>query len=148
MEEKKKNRIGIVAIVLLVISALIADLLSLIPFVGDLVGPVFWILASVYFWKAGLGLLNTRRLAVSVISMVAELIPGVQEFPATIAGVIAIIVMTRVEDKTGISLNPLQKKPGVTSPRNQITPLNLGGVRQPRNSNLRPSNVSGVRLPK
>lgn len=131
---KTKYRIGTLAIVLLVALAGIFDLLSLIPFVGDFVGPIFWIIASIYFWEAGLGFVNGRRLAVSAISMVAELIPVVQGLPAILAGIIAIIVMTRVEDKTGISLNPLQKKPGMTPPRLPPKPANVDGVRLPRNN--------------
>ena len=139
MDENKKKRIGNIASAVLIIAALIADLFSLIPFVGDFVGPIFWIGASVYFWKSGLGLVNGRRLATSVISMVAELIPGVQEFPTIVAGMIIIVAMTRVEDKTGISLNPA--KGGKLGPKANIAgtrmpppqmPLNQGGIRPPK----------------
>ncbi|HEY9583862.1 MAG TPA: hypothetical protein VJI66_02790 [Candidatus Paceibacterota bacterium] len=134
-QNKKVNyRIGALAIVLLVALAGIFDLLSLIPFVGDIVGPIFWIIASIYFWKAGLGLVNGKRLATAAISLIAELIPAVQELPMILAGIVAIIIMTRIEDKTGISLNPLSKKPGVTPPRNQRRPANVDGVRLPRNN--------------
>lgn len=141
MEEnqKKKSRIGLIAIVILVVAALIADLLSLIPFVGDIVGPLFWIGASIYFWQSGLGLVNGRRLATSIISMVAEMIPAIQELPLILAGIIAIIVMVRIEDKTGISLTPhiagkggmplVQN--GLRSPAGTPPPLNQGGIRAP-----------------
>jgi hypothetical protein len=99
MEGQKKHKLGTVAIIVLVVFATIADLLSLIPFVGDLVGPIFWVCVSIYFWKAGMGLINVRKLATSIISMVAELIPAVQELPLILAGIIAVIVMTRAEEK-------------------------------------------------
>ncbi len=132
MEEKPKYRIGILAIIVLVVLAGIFDLLTLIPFVGDFLGWFFWVLASIYFWKIGMGLINGKRLATMAISIIIELIPAVQWLPGILAGIIAIIVMTRIEDKTGISLNPLQKKPGITAPRIQNVPLNQNGQRLPR----------------
>jgi hypothetical protein len=133
-KQKTKYRIGTVAVILLIVTAVIADLITLIPIAGDIVGPLYWIIVSVYLWKAGLGFVNGRRLAVEAISIVAELIPVVQELPAILAGVIAIIIMTRIEDRTGISLNPLKKK-GVTPPRMSRQPLNsTPGVRPPRQS--------------
>jgi len=117
---------------ILILLAGLADLLTLIPFVGDVVGPLFWVLASIYFWKAGLGLVNGRRLATTVVSTVIELIPAAQAFPAILAGIIAVIVMVRIEDRTGISLTPA-KKVGVTPPRNVRVPVNkTPGVRPPR----------------
>lgn len=140
MEEiKPKYRIGTAGIVFWVALAALADLFSLIPFVGDIVGPIFWICASIYLWKVGCGLLNARRLATSLISMVAEMIPIVQEFPLILAGMIAVIVMVRAEDKTGISVPGIGGKKtgsslvqnGVNPPHQQQIPLNQGGVRAP-----------------
>ncbi len=140
MEKTKlKYRIGAVGIVFLVALATLADLFSLIPFVGDIVGPIFWICASVYLWKIGCGLLNARRLATSLISMVAEMIPIVQELPLILAGMIAVIVMVRMEDKTGISIPGIGDKKsgshlvqnGVNPPHQQQIPLNQDGVRAP-----------------
>ena len=138
-ETKPKYRMGTAGIVFWIAFAALADLLSLIPFVGDFVGPIFWVCASIYLWKVGCGLLNARRLATSLISMIAEMIPGVQEFPLILAGIIAIIIMVRVEDKTGISVPGIGGKKtgstlvqnGVNPPRIQQSPLNQGGVRAP-----------------
>lgn len=119
MKNGKKHRIGIIAIVVLLATALIADLLCLIPIVGDILGPIYWIIASVYFWRAGIGF-NAPRVAASVISTVAELIPGIQELPSIIVCMLVIVVMTRVEDKTGISLqNGLAGALSANSPVNQ-----------------------------
>jgi hypothetical protein len=117
---------------ILALLAGLADLLTLIPFVGTAVGPIFWVLATIYFWKVGLGLVNGRRLATTIISIVAELVPAVQAFPTILAGTIAVVIMTRIEDRTGISLTPA-KKVGVTPPRNVRVPVNkTPGVRPPR----------------
>lgn len=124
-------RISILASVLLVVLAGIFDILSLIPFVGDFIGPLFWIIASIYFWKIGMGLMNGRKLAVTLVSMAAEMVPVVQELPALMVGITVIIVMTRIEDKTGLTLNPMKK--GVTQPRLSRNPFNSQpGVRPPR----------------
>jgi hypothetical protein len=120
----KKHQISNLAVVTLTMLATVSDLLSLIPFVGDFVGPIFWVGASVYFWKSGMGFVNGKRLATGAISLVAEMIPAIQEFPTIVAGMIIIIVMTRFEDKTGIKL----PTPGTSSTR---TPLNVGEVRMP-----------------
>ena len=80
------------------------DLISLIPIAGDVVGPVFWGGVMVYLWNKGYGLMNGRRLAASGISMVAELIPGIQELPAITAGILIVIFMLKAEEKTGISV--------------------------------------------
>lgn len=130
--EGKQYRIGTVAAGLLIILAIIFDILTLIPIVGDFLGPLFWVMASIYFWKIGMGFVNGRKLAVTLISLVAELIPVIQEFPAILLGIIVVIVMTRIEDRTGVSLSPT-KKPGVTAPRIQRAPVNATpGVRPPR----------------
>jgi hypothetical protein len=143
---KKKGHIGTIAIIVLVFFGIIADLLSLIPFVGDFVGPIFWVCAGIYFWKIGMGLLNGKRLATGVVSIVAELIPAVQALPTISVGIIAVIIMTRFEEKTGISVTSMTGKG--TDIRN---PLNMSGKRTPQihvdNSESRPSNFNGLRAP-
>ena len=131
----KKNRLGNFTIVILTALSIVADLLTLIPGAGDIVGWLFWGIMGVVFWMKGLGFVNPKRLAVGAVSIIVELIPGFQALPTIAAGMIAVIAMTRAEDKLGISLNPLQKTPGVTMPRNQRTPVNSQpNYRPPRNS--------------
>jgi hypothetical protein len=138
----KDSRIGNGAAIGLLIFAAIADGLSLIPFVGDLVGPAFWILASVYLWRKGCGLLNAKQLATRLISMVAEMIPVVQEFPLIMAGVVAVIVFIRLEDKARAALG------GDSEPAATQGPLNQEGVRLPAPEDApAPLNVDGVRIP-
>jgi hypothetical protein len=132
MDDKPKYRLANVAILGIMSLAGLADLITFIPIAGDIIGPIFWVGASVYFWKSGLGMINPRRLAASLLSFVAELIPIVQEFPTIIVGTAAIIIMSRIEDRTGLSLNPLQKKPGITPPRGRKLGMNNKvGVRTP-----------------
>ncbi len=112
--------------------ATVGDLISLIPGGGDIVSPIFWGLMALYFWKKGMGLFNGRRFAAAAISFVAELIPAVQELPLLLAGIIAVLFIIRIEDKTGKSIiKPLSK--GVTPPRIERNPFNgQPGVRPPR----------------
>ncbi len=120
-------------IVILVISAFIADLIGLIPFAKDFTASIFWVVVSAYFWIKGMGIFNGRKLAAMAISWIASIIPFIQEIPLEIvAGIVAIIIITRIEDKTGISVTkPLTK--GVTQPRLKRIPLNnKPGIRPPR----------------
>ncbi len=138
MEESKRYRITNIAAIVLVISAFIADTFTIIPFVGDFVGPIFWVLASLFFWKNGLGLLQGKRGITTVISTIMELIPGVQELPAILVGILIIITTSRIEDKTGISMSSVTSgKPtikmsvaGRREPPPRI-PANQGDVRPP-----------------
>ncbi len=140
MENKPKYRIGNVAIVILVGLAGLADLLSLIPLVGDITGPLFWILASAYLWKAGCGLVNGRRLGTELISMIAEMIPVVQEFPLTLAGIIVVIAMVRTEDRAAMKVSS-----GKSNEQTEAQ-LNQAGIRLPTSS-AEPLNEAGIRAP-
>jgi hypothetical protein len=144
-ETQKKHRIGKLSAVILVVVAIIADLITLIPIAGDIVGPIFWVFAGLYFWKSGLGFVNGKRLVTGAISLVAELIPGIQEFPTIALGMIIIVIMTRFEEKTGISITSLAgggtKAPlvhgGTRIPSMTTSPLNQGGVRSPNGGLMR-----------
>ncbi len=133
MGEKPKYRLSTSTSIILVIFATIADLISLIPFAGDIVGWLFWSIMAVVFWKLGLGLINYRRFLPLIMSTVAEFIPFIQEFPTIMAGMIAVIILSRIEDKTGIKMLPSKGKGGVRMPQKTREPVNLQeGVRQPR----------------
>lgn len=145
MEGKTKYRLENKAIVIITFCAGAADALTFIPFVGDAIGPIFWIGASIYFWKAGLGFGNAKRLATTALSTVAELIPIVQELPTILVGTVAIIMMSRTEDKLGISKNSTNKT-GITAPRNQRWPVNRrAGIRPP--NKLQNKEASDEELP-
>ncbi len=136
-QEEQKSLIGNKAAVLLIVSAVIADLLTLIPLVGVLAGPIYWILINIYFLKAGFGLMSGKRLATSGISAVAEIVPVIQELPTITVGMIIIIITTRLQEKTGISLGSIPGKGphlnsgGVRMPAQKQQPLNQAGIRPP-----------------
>ena len=126
--------------------AFVGDIVSLIPFVGDFVGPIYWVLAGGYLWKArGVNPIKGKNVAGKVaaisISLVAKLIPVVQELPIELfAGMIALVIVTRLEDKTGIDASALASGNikaavvgGVRSSVGRPPPLNEeDNVRRPR----------------
>ena len=131
-ENKTQYRISMGMSVLLIALAGIFDLATTIPLVGTVMGPVFWIIVGLYLWTKGMGIINGRRLAASGTSFVAELIPGAQALPTLVVATIVILVIIRIEDKTGLSVvKPLKK--GITPPRIQRIPANsMPGRREPR----------------
>lgn len=137
--EQDTNKISLKAGIILLIIAIIADAFTLIPFVGALVGPMFWVGATFYFWKVGLGFVNWGRISTSVISTLGELTPAVQFLPFITVGVIAVLILDRIQAKTGISLTSLTK--GKIGPK-----MNTNGRREPpariplNNSQGRPPN--------
>ncbi|MBP6858551.1 MAG: hypothetical protein KBC33_01830 [Candidatus Pacebacteria bacterium] len=135
-ESGKKNRISNKAAALLIGSAIIADLLTLIPIVGIIVGPTYWVLINIYLFKSGFGFMNGKRLAASGVSAIAEIIPAIQALPTITLAMIIIVVTTRIEDKTGISVGSLSSGPhlnsgGVRRAAQKQQPLNQGGTRPP-----------------
>jgi hypothetical protein len=136
----KNSRIGNGMAFLILIIAGITEVLTLLPFVGDLIAPIFWIAFALYLWKAGCGFLKLQRLAPEIVSFACEMIPGLQELPTIILATILIILTVRLEDRTGRSiLKPLASGKG---------PLNQNGVRRPINTPFnRPLNEDGVRQP-
>ncbi len=123
-EPKKKYRIGGFAIVILLILTLIADFVSIIPFLGD----IFWVFMSYYLFKTGHGLLNMRNLAPTIMSFITESVPFLSSLPSIIAATIVIIIFSRIEDKTGLSVVP---KNAVIKGAEKI-PLYQDGKRLPR----------------
>lgn len=126
MEKSPKHKISTVAIFVLVFSALLCDIIGLIPFAKDFMATLFWSGASFYFWKSGMGIFSGKKLAVMGVSWISAMIPYIQEIPIELtAGVIAIIIMTKFEEKTGLSIGPKMNK-APSKPH-----LNEGGVRLP-----------------
>lgn len=129
MAEGKKYRIETKTGIKLLCLAGVADLITLIPIAGDVLGWLFWGAMTLYFWRAGLGLVNWRRLVPALISAAAELFPVVQELPTIIAAMFVILIFTRMEDESGMKLLPTKNKPGVTAPRfKRAPPRYEGGV--------------------
>lgn len=141
MEQKNKHRIGSVAIVLFVCFAVVCDIIGLIPFAKDFTATIFWVISGFVLWKKGLGLLNYKKLATIAISWASSMIPFIQELPIELtAGIVAIIIISRAEEKTGAKLL------GEMGQSKMPKPLNQGGVRVPTGPN-NPANIDGVRAP-
>ena len=133
MQEKgNKYRIGLGWGIVLVAMAGIADLIGLIPLLESISGTAFWAIAGIILWMKGCGLLNWERLAPAASSLAVAWVPALQALPQLVAGMIAIIILIYLEDKTGMSLvPPLSNGKKVRLP-NKLQPLNQGGVRKPR----------------
>jgi len=140
--QDKQKRITLEWAAFWLFSAIVADALSLIPFVGVISGPVFWALFSFYLWKVGCGFINPRRLITGSISMVVEILPAVQMLPAATLGFILVYIFVRMEEKTGISINNISSGKVLAGSR----PLNTNGTRMPTRRPP-PLNVDGVRPP-
>jgi len=144
MDEKKTNRISNLVCVALVAIALVCDLIGLIPFAKDFIGPLFWIGVSFYLWTKGMGMFNSwPKVAAMGLDLIASMIPAIQELPELTLGIVVIIILIRFEDKTGMSLvKPLQ---GKITAGNAVGSLSSGGTRLPPPK--QPLNSGGVRSP-
>lgn len=138
MEEKSGYILDNGKIAKLLGASAIAELVSFIPFAGDVISIPFWLAVTYYLFKLGFGWINGRRLVTEGISMVAEMIPAVQELPTFIVAMTVLVIMIRLEEKTGISVTSLAKgKVG--------SALNHGGTRLP--PPRMPANQGEIRPP-
>lgn len=104
----KKHTIGNVSAGFMIVLALLMDALQALFTVSVLLIPLSWLVTflslSIFFiWFALAGVKYTgsaggRKLLTMLAASVAELVPVVNALPATTAGVIGIIVQTRIED--------------------------------------------------
>lgn len=117
--------------------AFIGDMIGIFPFLQGFIATIFWFIVGVYFWMKGMGIVNGKRLAAAGVSWLISWAPVLQSIPLEMAlGIIAVFVITRIEEKTGISITSLVGGKGIK---------NLNGVRAPQKP--RPLNQSGIRLP-
>lgn len=138
MDKSKAHKIPTAAGIILVVVALIADLLTLIPFAGDFVSPIFWVAVSIYFWKRGMGIVTGKQGVAKIISFIAEFFPGIQALPTIFLAMLVIVGVTRFEEKTGLPISSMAGgKPGTKMnvagsrlPTPKV-PLNQGGIRPP-----------------
>jgi hypothetical protein len=130
---KTEHKISNLAAAILIFIAVFIDVLTFLPGVGSFFGPAFWVFVNFYFWYIGLGIVNTKRLASGIISSLIEFIPIIQWLPSVTVGIIIVIIVTRIEEKTGISVISLTKRtPGTTPPRLKSPKLNSQqGIRYP-----------------
>ncbi|MEK7606451.1 MAG: hypothetical protein AAB458_02575 [Patescibacteria group bacterium] len=103
-EQKSQRRISNVTAVLMVIVAVVLDLINLIPVVGVLVGNILALLIfGLWYLMLGIPIMGARQFARWGTSWLIDTI-SVGYLPGITLGAILIIVVTRTEDKTGISL--------------------------------------------
>ncbi len=126
-EEPKKKGVGWGMGILIFFVALFADGATLIPLAGVIVGPAYWIIFSWYLKKKGYGVFNLKTLVPQGFSVIAEMWPAIQALPTITAMSILILLITKVEDKVGLSNMRLPKK---------APPFNHDKVRLPRKNNI------------
>lgn len=132
----KKNRIEFTSIVILIVTAILIDILNLIPILGGIVSTFYWMFVSLYLWKTGHGLINWRSIIPESISVIIEWIPALSFIPTVFISTVIIIIISRVEDKTGISITLGGKTAGITPKRSTRVPVNgTPGIRPPRITN-------------
>lgn len=149
---RKQQKIGIGIIIFLVGLAIVGEIIGFIPFAGDIITPIFWAIAGIIFWRKGYGIFNGKKLAASGVSILAGMIPVVQELPIELPlGIIVVIFILKAEYKTGLSLRG--KTGGINVKGTQLIqnsvrrpnptppPLNAGGIRQPNIQPNQPSNI-------
>ena len=117
---EKKNRIGLITALALVLVALLFDgaqfLVGLIPFIDIVLLPVVGITASIIFWLWFLlidpSLMSGVKAFKNQLAMagmtIATVIPFLDMLPEITAGVVAVIIISRAEDM-GLSVTDVIK---------------------------------------
>lgn len=108
-QEKKESKISDTTAALMIGTAVILDLISIIPVVGQAFASVgSFVIFLIWFLILGLPLVTPKKLLTTLSAYIIEFIPAISALPAITVGVILMIVLTRAEEKTGIKL--LDKK--------------------------------------
>jgi len=128
---KPEHRITTGAFAIWLIVGGLFDLLGLIPFVENVIGIIFALLFGTYLWIKGMGVFKGKVFITECISLVGSFIPMIQSLPQLTAGVVAIFIISRLEEKVGISATSLTSGKGIRTPVGR-NPLNQGGIRAPR----------------
>lgn len=104
-ENKKPRRIDPVTRYKLIGTAIIFDLISIIPVVGQFLaiggaGITFYI----WFKMLGVSFISPKKIVTTVVEYIGEAIPVVSALPLITTGTIIMIVLTDIEDKTGVGV--------------------------------------------
>lgn len=110
--------------------SLIFDAVNVIPILGTAMAGCYWIGLTFYLKKTGHGIISWRRLAPTLVSLAIEIMPFLQVLPSIFASTLAIIILSRLEDRTGLNIVK-HASPKMRLPR-KPQPLNQDGVRGPR----------------
>lgn len=102
-EEKKQPRITNTSAFLMVGTAIVFDLISIVPVIGQAVAVVgSAIVFLIWFLILRLPLISPKKLLTIALSYLGESVPAISVLPLITLGVILMIVFTRAEDKLGI----------------------------------------------
>ncbi|MEX0931474.1 MAG: hypothetical protein WDZ88_01850 [Candidatus Paceibacterota bacterium] len=111
--EGTKTRIGNITAVLLIGVALIFDVVEVVLTATVLLAPLqsfvsLFAVCVFSFWlfMLGVGLLSPKKFLVSSGAALLEVFPLTGWLPMWTIGIILIISMVRLEDKTGVSIKP------------------------------------------
>ena len=132
---EKKHTVGNVTAGLMLAAALLFDGLQFLLTLSVLLLPLslfltFLSMTMFFLWFALLGVKYTgsgggRKLLVMLAASVAELVPVVNALPAVTAGVVGVIVQTRIEDAR-------RQQGGKVTPRTAMAQARLMRMRQAR----------------
>jgi hypothetical protein len=104
-ENKKEPRISSTQGVLLVGTAIIFDLISLIPAIGQILAIVgAAVVFSIWFLILHIPLVSPKKLLGWATAGLVEAIPIISWIPSITGGVILMIAITRAEDKLGLQV--------------------------------------------
>ncbi len=103
---KRPPRIKTWVFCAMLIVAIILDLVSLIPAANDITLVIAGILFGLWWWKLGLGFLNLKKIITYSLSVIVEAVPILAVLPAVTLAVVVTFVISRGEDKLGISIMP------------------------------------------
>lgn len=127
---KKKNRIGWIMIIILLIISFAVDSINPTPIIGGIITTFYWYAFSLYLFKTGHGLLNYKNIIPGFLSVIIEWLPAISFIPTVLISTAIIIIFSRIEDRIGISLLPMSSPRGRSSRKAQ--PLNsTPGIRMP-----------------
>ena len=104
MADVKPQRIDNIIAGLMIFTALIFDVLSIIPWVNIITDIAAILLFGLWFMLLGVGFMNPRRIATWATAGIIEAIPILSILPGITVGVAATIFMVKLEDKTGLKI--------------------------------------------
>lgn len=109
-KEKTHYRINITQTLLMLGAAGVLDLVSTIPFLNIVVSFFATMTFGLWFYNLDFGLVNFRRLVAPIIAIIIEIVPALSILPAIFFAVLINIILSWIEDKTGIGVTKLLSK--------------------------------------
>ncbi len=131
--EEHKDRMPWGRMFLMLCTAVIFDIIGLVPGVGEITSSVgSATVFGIWFLSVGISLISPRKVASWGIPLFAEMIPGLSEFlPGVTIGIILMIIITKAEDKLGLQL---VSRKGFANPATLVAQLknrNDNGTQEP-----------------